>query len=318
MSEPVTTPAADPQPSPQPDDAEVSWVAAEEGACPMCGEGFDDPADFRGHLSEVHDLVDDEGKETDFGHLAVPLPNAPSHGPAIPELAAPERPYVPPVRDRPIGLIVFVLLLLCVLGGMIAFFGPGGDDEVATDGEPARSRPASAPSPADAAPSEAATTPAAGPTDAHVTSSPASPSPTGPSSTGSSTGSSSAGSSPSSGTGSGTGSSKALGSTTTTTPPAPTTTEPPAAFTAPSATGAEVDSCERVPGGRLVTYSWSFTGGTGWEPDPAYTSLGGGRYRHSIAAPRRKDVAITTVVVRDANGNAHGVSLQPSLSTASC
>jgi hypothetical protein len=318
MTDLLAPSAPRPQPSVEPDGGGApSWVAAERGACPLCRLEFDDPAEFSHHLGEAHDLHDDEGKATDFGELAVPvLDTAPPLGLAIEELGRPARVYAPPERDRPIGLLAFVILLACTLGSLIVLTARGGDDELVADGSVRTGAPAELELADDASTPGAAPTPT-GATARPVTSS--SPGSAGTSAGASPAGSSSAGvSSARSPAGAGSGSSGSIGTTTTTTTAAPTTTLPPPGFLAPEATGARVESCQRNKNVWRVTYSWAFSGGTRWEPGTAYTSLGGSRYEHTITAPRRTAVDITTVHVTDTDGGVHDVSLQPSLSTASC
>jgi len=287
--------------------SETTWVALEQGACPMCALEFDDPVEFRQHLGHAHDLYDDEGKATGFGELAVVDPTAPVLGPIIPEPERPEVASEPPAPDRPIGLLALVLLLLCVLGAMIAFVGRGGDDEVTANAGVESTPRRSAPAPDGAAAETNGTT-----TPTHSTATPVTAAPEGVAA--SSAGRSSTGSPQAAGSGSPTPTS----STTTTAPAQPTTTGPPSDFTAPLATGAAVDSCVRDQSTWHVTFSWEFVGGTGWEPDPADSPLGGNRYQRVVTTPRAKGVAITTVTVIDTTGQPQPVSLQPPLSTASC
>ena len=275
----------------------------------MCGLEFDDPAEYARHLGEEHALYDDEGRSTDFGELAVPPSPAAPPEPAIDAFARPERSKEAPEMGRPIGLVAFVVLLLGVLGAMIALTGRGGDDEIAADGDTVRTRSASGSEPTDAPSTPGTATP---PTPATATAA-TSPSPDSSSSAPPPRGSSNA--SPLGDVAG--GEPNAIGSTPTT-PPPPSTTLPPSSFTAPSASGARVESCQRVRNEWHVTYTWSFSGGELWQPAAAYTTLGGSRYQHTIAVPRKKDAEITTVYVTDDDGRRHPVSLQPRLSTASC
>lgn len=301
--DPIADGCADPAPEEPPTD--VDPAVAEEvvhvGSCPICGVEFDDSARFRDHLADVHELVDDEGKETrliaPLVSLPIPLADPPPSFDDDREVRA--IPKGPPDRRRPIGLVILVLLLLGVAGGFFVLVPPNDHDAAAPE---EAAVPLTTPSPA---------TDAAGPAGS------AASAPTGSADVPTSTVAAS---------GSGAAAAPAGSSS-----PAPTTTKAPAppsttgtttpqlpAFAPPTTAGAQIDGCTRDHNRTTVTFSWQFVGGAGWSPLPAYTSLGGGRYRHVVTVPAGKVSAITTVQVLDASGTAHGVALQPALSTASC
>ncbi|MEY2478961.1 MAG: hypothetical protein QOG87_4276 [Actinomycetota bacterium] len=85
--------------------------------CPLCGDAFDDPGEYRDHLAFMHDLVDDDGAETT-------LPEAPPEPPApvvVPPLERVEPvPFVAPAAAHP-GLTgpVAVQLDRRVLPGLV-------------------------------------------------------------------------------------------------------------------------------------------------------------------------------------------------------
>lgn len=122
-------------------------IRYEVAACPLCRAEFEDPEDYRAHLADEHDLVDDEGTETVLPKAAPVLPvleTAPSAEvleplppvtppPPPPEAPVPAAPVATIVAKAPLPLAalaiaVAVQLLLGVLG--LAVVGRD-DDEVA-------------------------------------------------------------------------------------------------------------------------------------------------------------------------------------------
>lgn len=290
------------EPEPEPDGSRhPTWVAAESGTCPICTEEFGDQVSYRTHLADAHDLHDDEGTETELGRFEVEILPVAAATPALPDFldsSRSRRPQEAPEMGRPIGLIVLVLFLFLMGAGVVAVTSGGSSDETAQEPEFRPWSNASSTTLAHAAPT---TIPSAG-TDSGPARAPepsTSDAPAEP----------------------------VQASPVVTAAPAPTTTAPaavtpttaaPAVFAAPKATKAKISSCERYKDTWVVTYRWTFSGGSLWRPLPAYTALGGGVYQHVLQVPRRTDTAITTVYVLDRLDRRHAVSLSPALTSASC
>jgi len=288
-------------------------VEATSGACPICGEQFDEVDGYRAHLADEHDLHDADGAESTFGLLALtaPVPAAPQ---LQNDLIEPPRgrPAGPGERGRPVGLLVLVLALLVGFGALVAF-GPqrnGDDEEVAqlTADDPTTTAaageargPAAAEPPAkggDAAPVAAsgggapASAPSTGPGHTTTTAAPG-------------------------GGGSVTGPTTSSSSTTTTSASTSTTASPPT-FAVPTTSGAQIEGCQRTKNTLRITYSWLFSGGVGWHAPAGYTAVGGGRYQDLVTVPRHTPSSIATVQVLDDGGSAHAVALHPVLQSSAC
>jgi hypothetical protein len=277
-------------------------VTLEQGGCPICDLEFDEPAAFRTHLAEVHDLHDDDGTESEFGTYVLRPVEASEPPPAPLQEEARQRRHEAPQLDRPVGLLALVVCLLGLLAGVVIL--TGGDDEptpgqaadaaVPTTGSQGDGASAGEAPDASASPTAPAEEPGAAGAPRTATGAPASATTPAPAPTPSPT------------------------STPTTLAPASSTTAPATGFASPTASSARITSCARDKDLWQVTYTWRFSGGTMWKPLTSYTPLGDGRYQHVIAVPRREATAITTVSVTDPNGTRHGVSLRPALSSASC
>ena len=272
-------------------------IAAATGACPICGEVFEELASYSEHLAAEHDLHDDDGAESSFGTLLLPAPTRrPAATPGDLLEGPSPRPAGPGDRGRPWGLVALVLLLALVLAGLVAFGpGPGDDDEVAevsvedtTTTEVAK----------ESSTTRAPTTSAGGGTTTTVA----------PSGGGAPTPSSA----PPTTAGASGGGSAPRPATATTTRPSTAT------FVAPTTSGARIDGCQRVKNQWRITYSWRFDGGTGWRAAAGYTATGGGRYQHVVDVPRTGTTLIATVQVLDQANRSHDVALRPVLSSDAC
>jgi hypothetical protein len=291
-------------------------VILERGACPICELEFDEQADFRVHLAEAHDLHDDDGTESEFGSYVI-QPVAPAVPPpsALHEEARQRREEAPEM-GRPLGLVALVVALLGLLAGVITYTG--------AQDEPTSDEAADVPVPSTASTVAASAGDAPGGSTPDSTTAPsaeaggASMGATGTPGTAGTGGTAAPAPALNDGTTPAPASAPSPTSTPTTLAPATSTTAPAADFAPPTASDARITSCARDRDLWQVTYTWSFSGGRLWKPLSSYTSLGGGRYQHVVAVPRRDDTAITAVAVTDPNGARHSVPLRPALSSASC
>ena len=325
-----------------------TWARLERGACPLCALEFDDRARFRDHLAQVHDLHDDEGRESDFVPPLLP-PVAPvlrrarpvsTHTARVPVAPSPARATAaavaapPGQRARPVAapaatpprahrrarrrVPALVVVLALVAAGVAAAIAATADDdrtETATSGAPDAQGSvddATAVSPParqrQGVRADASGTEVLGTTTERRRAASTSGRAVGGTAVSTGTTAGRGGDTSTTGGGSSVGTSPTTG--------APGGSAAPG-FEAPKATDAQVERCTRGDDSTTVTYTWTFSGGSGWRPLAAYDDLGGGRYRHTVVVPRGRDTAITTVGVLDADGVRHDVRLRPAL-TATC
>lgn len=292
-----------PEPEPDPGESTAEWVAVDRCECPLCGDEFDDATRFRDHLGDEHGLYDEEGTTSVLMLPSVTTIAAPEPAVSIVPIGPPRaRAHSAPPEKFPVGLAIFVLLLIFLGGGVVYLVQSDDHSDLATDNAPTLSgagiaSPATtAPSPLGPAGADGTAAPDAGGVTATIDQA-------GPTE-------------PAAPVAAGIGPTPTTSSASTTT--APATTAPQPTFVAPTTSGATVDSCARDHGQFVVTYSWQFVGGAGWSPLATYTPLGGGRYQDTVKVARNSSSSITTVQVTDPNGTRHGVALSPALSTSVC
>lgn len=289
--------------------------ALERGMCPLCEAEFDDRQQFRDHLGEVHELYDDEGKETDFlPPFFDPVPVTPPPVRRPPPHPRQVRPAPPPATDadrRRRRVAASALVLVLVAGAVVGLALTGSDDEPGSLAAGSRGT-TSASVHAATETTKAGTEPAKGTAKPSQPAGPATPSTTSaPRATTTTAAPPPAPAAP------------PAAAPPTTAAPRPTTTTttqstPPPSFDPPSATSARIDICDRDGNAWIISFSWDFVGGAAWQPLPAYNAVGGKRYQHTVTVPRNRDTAITTVQVTDPAGTRHNVRLQPQLTSASC
>ena len=116
-------------------------------ACPLCGDLFDDPAEYRDHLAFMHDLVDDDGAETTLPTEPEPEPESVVSAPVVvgPTERVEPVPFVAPARpaltepvalrvDRRVlpGLVAAVALQLVIALLGLAVVDSGSPDRLTT------------------------------------------------------------------------------------------------------------------------------------------------------------------------------------------
>jgi len=271
--------------------------------CPLCEDEFDDADRFREHLAEAHGLYDEEGTTSVLTlPTVITIESAEPAVPIVPlgPLRTPAR--TTPPQKFPVGLALFVALLIVLGGGVVYFVESNHHSVSAADDTPELSLGGSTPrvttasSPASPSGAEDTAAPDTGGLTATADQTPSSE--------------------PSASADAAIAPTPTTSSATTTT--GPPTTAPQPVFVAPTTSGATVDNCSRAHGQFVVTYSWSFVGGTGWSPLATYTALGGGRYQDTVKVARNSTTPITTVQVTDPSGTRHDVALTPALSTSTC
>ena len=286
------------------------------GRCPICDATFADLQPFRAHLADVHDLYDEEGAETEFlPPLLEPLALDDDRDPAAPAAAAEATTTAAtwvaamkgtkgatatagearPEDHRRRGLAV--VLAFVVIAAAVAVLAIGRDH--GTEGAATASTTTTLPAADEAVGGLATGRPG---DDATAAVAPTSLEPT-------------------------TAAAPAPETTDTTLPPdtalpseppvtEPVTTEPPV-FVAPSAVDGRVDGCSRQGKSWVITYSWVFSGGAGWQAAPGEAATGD-RYQATTSTPRNQSTTVTTVTVLDESGQPHDVPLQPPLSVSTC
>ena len=143
-------------------------VRYETAVCPLCKAEFHDPEDFRVHLADEHDLVDDEGTHTDLPESAPapPVLEAIEPPPATGSAGGPPPSFLPPPpgapappaaatlarRSGPPAALAIVLAVQLLLGLVGIAIVDGDDAPEERSAVVVGGSPASPESPAPAAP----------------------------------------------------------------------------------------------------------------------------------------------------------------------